>query len=96
MPSLKLATRGNQRAKCSSVPYLGVQCSERLRSRQKFLSGPIISSFSVFLFEELIVSVVTIFEVFKRVLQQRDETAAIQAVALMEQVGSCHSLGQLE
>ena len=35
--------------------------------------------------EELIVPVVTIFEVFKRVLQQRDETAAIQAVALMEQ-----------
>jgi toxin FitB len=35
--------------------------------------------------EELVVPVVTIFEVFKRVLQQRDETAAIQAVALMEQ-----------
>ena len=42
--------------------------------------------------EELIVPVVTIFEVFKRVLQQRDETAAIQAVALMEQGGSCHSM----
>jgi toxin FitB len=42
--------------------------------------------------EELVVPVVTIFEVFKRVLQQRDETAAIQAVALMEQGRSCHSM----
>lgn len=35
--------------------------------------------------EELIVPAISIFEVFKRVLQQRDETAAIQAAALMQQ-----------
>jgi toxin FitB len=35
--------------------------------------------------EELIVPAISIFEVFKRVLQQRDETAAIQVAALMQQ-----------
>lgn len=35
--------------------------------------------------EELVVPTISIFEVFKRVLQQRDETAALQAAALMQQ-----------
>jgi len=35
--------------------------------------------------EELVVPAISIFEVFKRVLQQRDETAALQAAALMQQ-----------
>lgn len=34
---------------------------------------------------ELIVSTINIYEVFKRVLQQRDENAALRAVAVMEQ-----------
>jgi toxin FitB len=34
---------------------------------------------------ELIVPTISIYEVFKRVLQQRDESQALQAVALMEQ-----------
>lgn len=34
---------------------------------------------------ELIVPTISIYEVFKRVLQQRDEAAALQAVALMYQ-----------
>jgi uncharacterized protein with PIN domain len=34
---------------------------------------------------QLIVSCVNIYEVFKRVLQQRGENAALQAVAAMEQ-----------
>jgi predicted nucleic acid-binding protein len=34
---------------------------------------------------ELIVSVINIYEVFKRVLQQRGEGDALQAVAIMEQ-----------
>jgi len=33
--------------------------------------------------EELVVPSISIYEVFKRVLQQRDEEAALQAVALM-------------
>lgn len=37
--------------------------------------------------ENLVVSTVNIYEVFKRVLQQRGEDAALQAVALMQQVG---------
>jgi len=36
--------------------------------------------------ENLVVSTVNIYEVFKRVLQQRGEDAALQAVALMQQV----------
>lgn len=35
--------------------------------------------------ENLIVSTINIYEVFKRVLQQRGEDAALQAVALMQQ-----------
>lgn len=34
---------------------------------------------------DLVVSSINIYEVFKRVLQQRDENAAFRAVALMEQ-----------
>ena len=34
---------------------------------------------------ELLVPVISIYEVFKRVLQQRDESAALQAIALMQQ-----------
>lgn len=34
---------------------------------------------------ELVVPSISIYEVFKRVLQQRDETAALQVVALMSQ-----------
>lgn len=34
---------------------------------------------------KLIVPTLALFEVFKRVLQQRDETAALHAVALMQQ-----------
>ena len=35
--------------------------------------------------DELLVPTVSIYEVFKRVLQQRDESDALQAVALMQQ-----------
>ena len=35
--------------------------------------------------ETLIVPSLSVYEVFKRVLQQRDETAALQAAALMQQ-----------
>lgn len=35
--------------------------------------------------ENLIVPSISIFEVFKRILQQRDQNAALQAVALMRQ-----------
>lgn len=34
---------------------------------------------------ELLVPVISIYEVFKRVLQQRDESAALQTIALMQQ-----------
>ena len=34
---------------------------------------------------ELVVPTVSLYEVFKRVLQQRDESAALNAVALMQQ-----------
>jgi len=37
--------------------------------------------------EHLLVSTINIYEVFKRVLQERGEDAALQAVALMQQVG---------
>ncbi len=37
--------------------------------------------------ENLIVSTINIYEVFKRILQQRGEDAALQAVALMHQAG---------
>ena len=35
--------------------------------------------------DELIVPTISIYEVFKRVIQQKDETLALRAVALMEQ-----------
>ena len=35
--------------------------------------------------EQLVVPTISILEVFKRVLQQRDETAALQAAAIMRQ-----------
>lgn len=35
--------------------------------------------------EELVVPTISIYEVFKRILQQRDEAAALQAAALMYQ-----------
>jgi predicted nucleic acid-binding protein len=35
--------------------------------------------------ENLIVSTINIYEVFKRILQQRDENAAFQAIAIMQQ-----------
>ena len=34
---------------------------------------------------ELVVPSISIYEVFKRVLQQRDESAALQAIAVMQQ-----------
>lgn len=34
---------------------------------------------------DLIVSTINLFEVFKKILQQRDETDALQAVSLMQQ-----------
>ncbi len=34
---------------------------------------------------DLIISTINIFEVFKKILQQRDETDALQAVSLMQQ-----------
>lgn len=37
--------------------------------------------------ENLIVSTINVYEVFKRVLQQRGEDAALQAAALMHQTG---------
>lgn len=52
-----------------------------------FADGPNAEAFEAVLVkrEELIVPALSIFEVFKRVLQQRDEADAIQAVALMQQ-----------
>ncbi len=35
--------------------------------------------------EHLIVSTINLFEVFKKILQQRDENSALQAIALMQQ-----------
>jgi len=37
--------------------------------------------------DELVVPSVTVYEVFKRVMQQRGEGAALQAIALMQQGG---------
>lgn len=52
-----------------------------------FADGPNAEAFEAVLVkrEELIVPALSIFEVFKRVLQQRGEADAIQAVALMQQ-----------
>ena len=35
--------------------------------------------------DELVVPTISIYEGFKRILQQRDETAALQAIAIMQQ-----------
>lgn len=52
-----------------------------------FGDGPNADFFAVPLSEpqKLIVPALSVFEVFKRVLQQRDEAAALQAAALMQQ-----------
>lgn len=52
-----------------------------------FADGPNAEFFAPPLSEPalLIVPTISIYEVFKRVLQQRDESAALEAVALMEQ-----------
>jgi toxin FitB len=48
-------------------------------SNASFFAGPIEAV------DELIVPSLTIYEVFKRVLQQRDESDALRAVAVMQQ-----------
>jgi predicted nucleic acid-binding protein len=52
-----------------------------------FANGPNASFFAkaVETTDDLIVPSLTLYEVFKRVLQQRSETAALQAVAVMQQ-----------
>lgn len=52
-----------------------------------FAGGPNAGHFAPALTDvaQLIVPAISVFEVFKRVLQQRGETAAIQAAALMQQ-----------
>lgn len=52
-----------------------------------FADGPNAGFFAQALekIEELVVPTISIYEVFKRILQQRDEAAALQAVALMHQ-----------
>src|SRR5436309_11942701 len=52
-----------------------------------FADGPNASFFAAPIQKtaELVVPSVTIYEVFKRVLQQRDEDAGLRAVALMQQ-----------
>ena len=44
-----------------------------------YFAGPLAQA------DELIVPAISVFEVFKRVLQQRDEASALQAAALMQQ-----------
>jgi predicted nucleic acid-binding protein len=52
-----------------------------------FADGPNTSFFSTPLgnVDELVVPTISIYEVFKTVLRQRDESAGLQAVALMKQ-----------
>ena len=52
-----------------------------------FANGPNAEFFSAAIEKtaELIVPSLTLYEVFKRVLQQRDEDSALQAVAVMQQ-----------
>jgi len=52
-----------------------------------FANGPNASFFAkpIENAEKLIIPSLSLFEVFKRVLQQRDETDALQAVAIMQQ-----------
>ena len=51
-----------------------------------FAEGPNAEFFSMPIeaIGELIVPITSIYEVFKRVLQQRDETAALEAIAFMQ------------
>lgn len=44
-----------------------------------FFSDPLVAT------SELVVPTITIYEVFKRIIQQRDEGDALQAVAMMQQ-----------
>ncbi len=59
-----------------------------------FANGPNASFFAAPIeqADELVVPSLSLFEVFKRVLQQRDENAALQAVAIMQQ-GAVVDLG---
>lgn len=52
-----------------------------------FANGPNAGSFAraIERTSDLVVPSLTVYEVFKRVLQQRDEGAALQAVAIMQQ-----------
>ena len=52
-----------------------------------FADGPNAPSFAPIItdLDHLIVPVISIYEVFKRVLQQRSETEALQAIAVMNQ-----------
>jgi predicted nucleic acid-binding protein len=52
-----------------------------------FADGPNAPSFAPIItdIDHLIVPIISIYEVFKRVLQQRSETEALQAIALMNQ-----------
>lgn len=52
-----------------------------------FADGPNANFFSLAIVRvsELVVPTISIYEVFKRILQQRDEAAALQAAALMHQ-----------
>ena len=52
-----------------------------------FADGPNAAFFAPAILKprDLIVPTVSLYEVFKRVLQQRDESQALQAIALMEQ-----------
>lgn len=52
-----------------------------------FADGPNAAFFAPAILKprDLVVPTVSLYEVFKRVLQQRDESQALQAVALMEQ-----------
>ena len=44
-----------------------------------YFAGPLAKA------DDLIVPAISVFEIFKRVLQQRDEASALQAAALMQQ-----------
>ena len=61
-----------------------------------FADGPNASSFAPIItdLEHLIVPVISIYEVFKRVFQQRSETEALEAVAIMNQ-GQVIALNQI-
>jgi len=52
-----------------------------------FANGPNASYFarSIEKTEELVVPTISLYEVFKRILQQRDEDSALQVIAVMQQ-----------